>query len=88
MFRAEQAFNDNLFEILNQLDQTVPSLRLICQRANDNVWKYFTDADAWGRLPPQYLNVEVLADKLQLKSSVLTLVSLEEQDDQDTRMVS
>lgn len=38
-------------------------------------------------MPSQCLNVEVLSRKTQQNSNMLTLVSIEDQDDQNTEMV-
>jgi hypothetical protein len=86
-YRAANAFDDNLPDILQQLSDDSPWLRRIADRAGENVWKFFTDTATWGRMPPQLLNIETMNEKEQLGSNMLSLISLEEQGDGDIEMM-
>jgi hypothetical protein len=65
--------------MLKQLTNTNSWLNRITDRANENVWKFFVDGSIWGRMPPQLLHVETLAERDQLGSKMYSLILLEEQ---------
>ena len=52
-----------------------------------HAWKFLADAAVWGRMSPQLLNVEVLSEGDQLGSRMYSLISLEEQDDEDIEQI-
>jgi hypothetical protein len=54
--------------MLEQFANDYPWLKRITAKAHQNVWKFFTDASIWGRMPPQLLIVEVRPERDQLGS--------------------
>ncbi|KAG9945557.1 hypothetical protein KCU85_g7207, partial [Aureobasidium melanogenum] len=78
---AHDAFNDDLEDALGELVGSSSWLKAVADRVNDNGWKYFTHSEKWGHMPAQHPRVEAIDETQHRVTSMLTLVSLEDQDD-------
>lgn len=86
--RAHDAFSEDLEDILGELVAASPWLKNVAERVNENVWRYFTDPQTWGHMPPAHLRVETAIRNQHRITSMLSLVCLEELDNDDTNPMS